>query len=297
MVVDLHLHTNCSDGKLSVTDTIKTAHEKGISILSITDHDSLTGIKKAIQISREYGITCFSGLELSCRNENNNISFPTDISIHILAYNINYENKLLISYLKHYHLQRSQILSALIEELTVNGFDAKYDDIYVIAGSQMRIQDIINHINSTFMCKEKKERFVKIANGYYTKLFMLDTPLLKAVKLIKDAGGIPVLAHAFFSYRDYDVIKNTEHNISMLLDYLCDIGISGIEVYYAKFTKQQICWLLKEAQNRKLIITAGSDFHGTPLRREMINYEIDNINDTIQMLLDVNRYSTVMPSA
>ena len=290
MVVDLHIHTNNSDGKLSVTDTIKIAAEHGINLLSITDHDSLGGVSKALHLARSHDITCISGLELSCRNENSEVPFPQDISVHILGYNIDYKDKAILSHLKKYHSRRKQVLTELIDELSESGFDAKYQDIYVIAGTQMRIQDVLNHINSSFMWKKKKDQLTEIANSYYGKLFALDTPLSDAIKLIKDAGGIPVLAHGFFSYRDYDIIKNTTTDLSALIDYLCELGIEGLEVYYSRFKQQQIDWMLNEAVKRNLIITAGSDFHGTPLRKNMINYEIGQLTDTINLLESVNRY-------
>jgi len=290
MIADLHLHTNCSDGKHSVVDTVKIAKEKGLSVLSITDHDSLEGVKDAIEISHSLGMNCISGLEMSCRNENKDVDFRQDTSIHILAYNIDYENTALKSYIKHYHLERKKILLSLIDELAESGLEEKYDDIFVIAGTQMRIQDIINHLNSSFLRKEKKEKLINIAEGYYNKLFALDAPLSEATKLIKDAGGFSVLAHAFFSYRDYDIITKTHHNVSDLLDYLCELGLDGLEVFYSRFSQKKTEWLLTEAKKRDLLVTAGSDFHGTPQRKDIINSEIAEIRETIHTLLNTNRY-------
>lgn len=290
MIVDLHLHTDCSDGKLSIEDTLKVAINNQISLISVTDHDSLSGLEKVISLSHSYGINCVSGIELSCRNDNIDIAFPQDISIHILGYNIDYDNKELNSYIKQYHLQRRQILSMLIKELSENGFDIKYENIFVIAGNQMRIQDIVNYINSSFISKKEKKYLMKIANTYYEKLFMIDTPLCDAIELIKGAGGIPVLAHAFFSYHDYDIVYNSKKDILVLLDYLCSLKISGLEVFYSRFNKLQIDFLLTEAKKRNLIVTAGSDFHGTPHRKDMINYEICTMQKTIEFLLKENRY-------
>lgn len=287
---DLHLHTNCSDGKLSVAETIKLAKENRIEFLSITDHDSVDGVKKAIQISQECSIECVSGVELSCRNESTNISFPQDISIHILAYNVDCDNKELRSYLRKYHSKRRIILSTLIQELTENGFDIKYKDISVIAGTQMRIQDIINHVNSSFMPKENKRKCIDIANSYYHRLFLLDSPLNDALSLIKQAGGLAVIAHAFYSYRDYDVIENSHGQVENLLDYLYELGIDGIEAYYLKFSHDQNQYLLNVALERNLLITAGSDFHGTPLRKDMLNYEIEPLRRTIKLMSDINKY-------
>ena len=290
MYADLHLHTNCSDGKYSVSDTIGIASEKGINILSITDHDSVAGVKEAILQSHTLGIDCISGLELSCRNENRRISFPDNISIHLLAYNIDYDNKQLVTYIKNYHSQRKAILLSLIKELTDEGFDVKFDDIYVISGTQMRIQDIINHINSSFACNKKRERFLSIANSYYRRLFCIDCTLENAIKLIKSAGGLPVLAHAFFSYKDYDVVENRQEDVYSLLNYLCELGIQGVEVFYSRFSNSQTQWLLQETKKRNLEVTVGSDFHGTSTRKLMMNYEIPETVNTIKRLLEIDRY-------
>lgn len=290
MYTDLHLHTNNSDGKLSVAETIAIAKKKGIKLLSITDHDTIDGIKQAIEISQENGLICISGLELSCRNANRNVPFPSDISIHILAYNIDYNNQFLQSYLEYYHLRRKEVLLSLIEQLNKHGVSINYDDIPAIARNQMRIQDIINYINAYFNCERSKDIFLKISQNYYQELFMQDCPLEDAIKLILSADGIPVLAHAFFSYRDYDVINNTQDEVSVLLSYLCDIGIKGIEVFYPKFTKSQTNWLLEVASAKNLMVTAGSDFHGTLLRKEMINYKIIELEKTMQTFCMLNKY-------
>lgn len=291
MFTDLHIHTKCSDGKFSIADTIQIAKDNNIKLLSVTDHDSVSGVSEAIQISQSYDMTCISGLELSCRNENSKILFPQDISIHILSYNFDYKSSFLLDYLKKYHFRRKQILLELIEELTNNGFEIKFEDISVIAGTQMRIQDIINHINSSFACKQRKKQLIEIADSFYPRLFLQDCTLNEAINIIKCSGGIPVLAHAFFSYRDYDIINNTQQDVSSLIDYLCDIGIEGIEVFYSRFNKSQVEWLLKKATSKNMMITAGSDFHGTPSRNTMINYEINQLNKTIKKLLVTNRYS------
>lgn len=290
MFTDLHLHTKYSDGKLSVNDTINIAKDKNIEMLSITDHDSVGGVKEAIDISRIFNITCISGMELSCRNENKKVLFPQDISIHLLSYNLDYENEFIKSYLKQYHFQRYKILLDLIKELSANDFDVKYEEIPVIAGSQMRVQDIINYINSSFCSKKKKDKLINIANGYYTNLFNEDCTLSNAIKIIKHAGGIPVLAHAFFSYKDYNVIKNDKDSVLSLIKYLYELGLEGIEVFYSKFDKMQTEWLLKIAKDNNLMITAGSDFHGTPLRKVMIDYDIGQLNGTIRKLQSINRY-------
>lgn len=290
MYVDLHLHTIHSDGKLQVKDTIDIASEKGIKLLSITDHDSVAGVQEAIEYSKSHGISCISGVELSCRNEMSILEFPQDVSIHILAYNIDYNCIELIDTFQRYHSVRKSILDGLIKELCSDDFDINYDDINIIAGKQMRIQDVINHINSCFMCNEKKKRYIEIAKSCYQKLFSQDNPLQNAINLIKASGGLSVLAHAFISYRDYDVEQNSFENVLNLLNYLCDMGLDGIEAFYPKHSNEQCIFLQEEAKKRNLFVTAGSDFHGTPLRKGMMDYEIKQMDKTVSLFKNINRY-------
>lgn len=290
MFVDLHMHTLYSDGKLPVKDTIDIAIQKNISLLSITDHDTVKGVKEAIEYSHQKGVTCISGVELSCRNDTQYLDFPQDISIHLLGYNIDYSSLELQTYLTKYHQQRRLILNELVLELAQNDLHINYEDIHVIAGKQMRIQDVKNHISSCFLSNTKKKFYISIANKYYTKLFFEDAPLQTAIDLIKKSGGLVVLAHAFFSYRDYDVELNSEKYVLNLLDYLCALGVDGIETYYPKFTIQQSQFLQNQAQKRNLIITAGSDFHGTSLRKDMMDFKIKQMSRTYKFFTEENRY-------
>ena len=291
MFTDLHIHTLHSDGKLGVKETIDIAHARNIKTLSITDHDSIAGVGEAIGYSKSLGISCISGIELSCRNELSCVAFPQDVSIHILAYNIDYNHEELFNTLNQYHAIRKQILRELLQHLIKNDLDINYEDIYIVAGNQMRIQDVVNHINSCFMSHDKKEQCIAIAEGYYPKLFFQDYSLQRALQLIKNAGGLSVLAHPFFSYRDYDIEQNSFQNVSNLLDCLCDMGLDGIEAFYPTFTIGQSNFLYEEARNRDLFLTAGSDFHGTALRKTMMDFKIEQIAETVSLLNDVNRYS------
>ena len=178
----------------------------------------------------------------------------------------------------------------MLHILVVNDLNINYKKIDVIAGKQMRVQDIINYISSHPICSKKKQLYINIAKRYYLKLLYEDCPLQMAIKLIKNSGGISVLAHPFFSYRDYDVEFNSRSSVINLLDYLCDLGLDGIEAFYPKNTNEQTNFLQNEAQKRKLFVTAGSDFHGTTLRQQMMDYNIADIEETTKYLLKVNHY-------
>lgn len=114
MYVDLHMHTNHSDGKLDVKETVNIAYNKNIGMISITDHDSIGGLKEAIEYSKSLHIKCISGIELSCRNDNLRLDFPQDVSVHILGYNIDYNCSSLVNHLnKHQNRREAIILNEL----------------------------------------------------------------------------------------------------------------------------------------------------------------------------------------
>lgn len=290
MYVDLHMHTKHSDGKLDVRETINTAYNKNIGMISITDHDSIGGVKEAIEYSKSLHIKCISGIELSCRNDNLMLDFPQDVSVHLLGYNIDYNCSSLVNHLSKYQKKREAIILKVLNELRNNDFDIKYDDIHIISGNQMRIQDIINHINHKNLDEIKKDKLLSIVRGYYFDLFSQDSSLEHAINLIKNSGGLSVLAHAFFSYRDYQVENNSQYHILNLLDYLYSIGLDGIEAFYPRYSQEQSVFLQTEAIKRGMFVTAGSDFHGTEKRKAMMNYDIKQIERTVCMFNEIGRY-------
>lgn len=284
MLVDLHVHTNQSDGKLSVEETMQIAYESKLDMLAITDHDSIFAIPKAQMIAKNLGIHLISGVELSCRNDNHNVNFPLDLSIHILGYNIKYKDAEFNRVLENYHFQRKKELSDLIKNLNKKGLEIEYDNIFVIAGTQMRIQDIVNHINTYSLDRKQKEKYISYAESYYQDVFRIDFEVHDAIQMIRELGGTAIWAHPFFSYKDYDIKINSKQKIDALLDRMCDLGLDGIETYYMRHSSEQVLYLEYQAKKRGLLSTAGSDFHGYPPRNRMLKQEIPEIQPFFERL-------------
>jgi len=284
LLVDLHIHTDNSDGKLSVDETMKVAHKNTLSVISITDHDSVSAIPRAKELALQYGIKFVPGIELSSRNGDERIDFPSDVSIHILGYNIRHEDIKLSKILEAYHNKRKAILYDLIRQLNNNGLELEYDDIFVIAGTQMRVQDVVNHINTYFLEHKQKECCLKIARSYYDEIFSVDFKVRDAIELIKYLGGVTVWAHPFSSYKDYEIRINDKEKILILLDKMCALGLDGIEAIYSQYTDDQISYLEKLAEKRGLFITIGSDFHGKPPRNKMCSFSTNKVNSFLQAI-------------
>ena len=284
LLVDFHIHTNYSDGKLSVDETMRVAYENKLSKIAITDHDSVLAIPRAQELALQYGIDFVPGIELSSRNDNGKINFPLDISIHILGYKINHKNTKLLEILKSYHSERKIILDNLIQKLNRNGLEIVYEDIYVIAGTQMRVQDIINHINTFFLDHKQKDYYISTAQSYYREISLIDFKVRDAIDLIKYSGGVSVWAHPFSSYKDYEIQLNSKEKILTILDKMCVLGLDGIEAMYLQYTDEQVTYLEKLAKERGLFITIGSDFHGKPPRNKMCSFETKKINPFLEAL-------------
>ncbi|MBN1326329.1 MAG: PHP domain-containing protein [Candidatus Cloacimonetes bacterium] len=255
---DLHVHTNYSDGLLSVKELLSLAQERDIGTLAITDHDTIDGFLEASGIASQYGIKLIPGVEIS--------SLYKGRDIHILAYNYDPCDKkvlnLLQSIQKGRFLRAKKILTKLLE------YDIKIDfnEVRKLTGKN----DLIGrpHIARVMVeqgfvhCKEEAFDYYigDRAPAYAAK--PAPSPK-KVIKTIKKAGGLAVLAHPH-------IIKNDEIVMEMI-----EMGIQGLEVYYAKVDRDTVNHYEQIACECNLLRTGGTDFHGGDLDHELFgNYEI-----------------------
>ena len=249
--IDLHVHSNYSDGELSPNELVKKAYKKNINVISITDHDTLDGVKN---INKEYDnlIRVIPGIELSCKTERG--------TMHMLGYNINIRDSELNLKLKEIKDRNINYIVMLLAQLKKDyGVMFSYDDIKKLVNSNHNINRVdvarlfvdngyVDSVQGAF-CKYLKEAYKKI--GGNSKGLEYD----KCIKLIKNSGGIPVLAHP----------KSLELNTSALYDLLMDMkkcGLVGIEAYHSSHSKGDISTYLELADSLDLLVSGGSDFHG-----------------------------------
>ena len=240
---DLHTHTNFSDGFYSPAELLKKAKKNGIGIISITDHDSVTGVKEARKISDRIGIEVIPGLEISTEIGSN--------EIHVLGYFINPDDKELERYLVFFREERFNRAIRIIEKLNILGIQLTMDDVLLQAKNSAIGRP---HIAQAMLSKGFIGSFYEAFNKYignngpaFEKKVHLSPQ--SACKIINDAGGLSFIAHPG---------KMPEH----LIKELIEAGIDGIEVIHPSHTANQTKYYRGIVNEYFLLESGGSDYHG-----------------------------------
>lgn len=249
--VDLHTHTIYSDGALTPKELLDLAKEKGLSTISITDHDTIDGIDEAIRYGKEIGIEVIPGLEISTDVEGS--------EIHLLGYFIDYKNAELKKYLKFFRSERTHRAKRIIKKLNSVGIKISLDDVKVIAnGSPLCRPHIAKAIYNS--------GYITNYNQAFTKYIGDDKPAFEkkihvspqsAIKIIKDSGGLSFIAHP--GHMDESILKT-----------LITLGIDGIEVIHSSHKRYQQKFYRGIVNQYCLLESGGSDFHGG-LRNDEVN--------------------------
>lgn len=262
-MIDLHMHTKHSDGTDNVIELLKKAEEKKLNYISITDHNTVDAydVLENINVSDYYSGKIIVGVELNTKVLN--------IPIEILGYNFDY--KLLKEKLPYIYIsaeERNKIeFSRLIEKCKKVGIEISDNDIANYDGKsftskyihQIITQDINNKkffdedtFNSSINFYRKY--MSNPACPFYVEMDDIVPDFETASNLIKECGGKVFLPH-MFEYKD---------NSNKILEFILDnYTIDGIECFYTTFSKEQSDFLLNICNEKKLLISGGSDYHGT----------------------------------
>jgi len=245
MFADLHTHTLASDGTLSSQELIEEAIEKGIEIISITDHDTVDGL---LNIKLMPDIFFIYGVEISAE-------YPR--TLHILGYGIDPNNEKLRGTLKELQEYRKKRNEIMVQKMNNIGFQITLEELLEEAGNEIVGRP---HFASLMVKKgyvsnyqEAFDKYLKKGAPIYVDKKRLSAE--QAIELINAAGGISVLAHPYQSEAEVGKLES-------LLEELIGYGLQGIEVFYSKHTKKQTELYLSLAKKYDLLITAGTDFHG-----------------------------------
>ncbi|MCR4615168.1 MAG: PHP domain-containing protein [Clostridiales bacterium] len=247
MAVDLHCHTRLSDGSLGIDDLIVLAKKRGLSAISITDHDCLAGTIRGKIIGERHGVSVIPGVELSCTDH------KTGRSVHLICYLCDYPDRLeglcrrnlmarkkASQYMMLKLAQRFPITPDLVIKCAT-GSTCVYKQHMVHALMECGLTDKIYGDSYEDLFKDKE-------NGVLVECTFPDPE--ETLEAIHEAGGIAVLAHPYL----YDSID--------VLNRLIPLGLDGIEVWHPSATDEQQRALQQIARRNSLIMTGGSDFHG-----------------------------------
>lgn len=245
-IVDLHIHSNASDGKHSPGEIVRKAASLGLKVISLSDHDTVDGIPEALATAAAFpGLKVIPGVEIS-----------TDVpqgEIHVLGYFINYANPDLLATLTRMRNSRVERARKMVAKLAGLGINIEWDRVQdIAAGSTLGRPHIAQamqekgYINSF---KEAFDRYIGHGGPAYVERDKMSPA--EAVQLIVRNGGLPVFAHPL-TFSGYE---------SMTLE-LIPLGLIGIEVYYKSSTPEEIQKIKILADKYGLIPTGGSDYHG-----------------------------------
>jgi len=248
MNADLHCHTKISDGSTGIDELIFLAKKKGISTISVTDHDTFAGSVRAKIFGKKHGIEVISGAEFSA------FDYKRKRNVHILCYMCDYIDRL-EGLCKKINEARKQATAVMLQKVI------RMYPIFpemIIRRAQGSINIFIPHIMHALIDAGYTKDFF---GSIYKKLFTFKTgfayvqpefpDVREVINRIHESGGLAVLAHAKL-FDSCDLLKE------LLEEDLLD----GIEVWHPLNSKDDEEFLINTAKEYNLIMTGGTDFHG-----------------------------------
>lgn len=274
--VDLHIHTNASDGKYTPAEIVLKAHNSGLEYIAITDHDSTDGIITAREAVRSIsGITVIQGVEI-------NTDIPSG-EVHILGYYIDIDNRELTITLERLRNSRKLRARKMVDKLNALGIGIDFERVQELAGTgsigRPHVAEAMLEKGYITELKEAFDKYIGRNGPAYAERDKI-TPA-EATGLILRAHGIPVLAHPF-------TCEDPERTTTELKS----AGLMGLEVYYSSYSPGQIQELLGIAKKYKLVSTGGSDYHGLDDAAELPLGTVDVPLECAQRLLEIHNDQT-----
>lgn len=243
---DLHTHTTCSDGKLHPFELLKKAETRSISVVSITDHDTMEAHRL---LRREGSLTTMMivpGIEVSCTENGRDI--------HILGYFLDPDNKELLNYEQHFRADRERRARRMIELLGTIGVTVSFDDVVDHAQSapigRPHVAAALVERGHVASIHEAFDRYLDTGKPAYAPRSPFS--IREAVDLIRRCGGVSCVAHPHRSFMDGTAFA-----------HLLASGIEGVEVYHPSHWPSTRNHYHASASAHDLIISGGSDFHGS----------------------------------
>lgn len=247
--VDLHVHSNASDGTLTPSEVVHLALQKNLAAIALSDHDTVKGVPEAISAAEGTTLEVVPATELSCYYQN--------VEIHILGLFVDYKDadfQAKLEELEQERMQRNLDMIALFQRdnisITLEELQAGNPKSVITRAHFARV------LVEKGYCKDKNaafDRYVGVGCPYYLPKPQI-TPEL-SLPLITKAGGIPILAHPMLYKLGYRQVEE-------LIQYLIPLGLKGIEAYHSSNNISQSDKLRSLALKYHLVVSGGSDFHG-----------------------------------
>jgi predicted metal-dependent phosphoesterase TrpH len=262
-VIDLHTHSTASDGIYTPTELLQQAHTIGLHVLALTDHDTTNGLDEASATAQHLGIDFIPGIEIN-----------TDVGsdeIHVLGYYLEYQRpdfQHVLQILRDARVHRGQ---RMVELLNEQGVAVSWERVREIAQGSVGRPHVAKALMEAGAVQSISEAFDKyIGKGCPAYVPRYRLAPIDAIRLIRSANGLPVMAHPI-GLPGLDELRKW-------LPELVEAGLVGLETYYGPYTEEEELQLRALADHYHLIPTGGTDFHGpgihpTPLGGRFVPFE------------------------
>ena len=248
-MIDLHFHSTFSDGSDTPATLVATGARLGLRALALTDHDTVAGADEFLEACRRHRITGFSGVEISAE-------VPSG-TLHILGYGVDPGHAELLRSLGQIQDGRAWRNEQILARLNALGMKLAWEEVAALAGEDVvgrphfaRAMVARGYVSNT---QEAFDRCLAKGQPAYVDRFRLEPEA--GIRLIREAGGLPVLAHAFTWEPDVAAL-------AAKLFTLKGFGLGGLEVYYPEHGFERTIAYLRLAKTLELVATGGTDYHG-----------------------------------
>ncbi len=244
-MIDLHSHTTASDGQHSPEELLALASAAGVTVLAVTDHDTVAGLAAATAAAKARGMELVPGIELS--------SFVLGKEAHILGHFLRPEDPDVARFADMLRIEREQRMQQMVEKLRALGFPVRMEDVYAIAKdghlARPHLARVMVEKGWCVDTKDAFDRFLGDGRPAWVDRYRLDGA--DAIRLIRNASGTATLAH-----------PGTSKMNKAEIQWLAKAGLGGLEVYHSDHNPSVREKYLALAREFELVPTSGSDFHG-----------------------------------
>lgn len=240
--IDLHTHSDFSDGTCSPEEVVHAALKAGVKIFALTDHDSTDGVSRAQTVCQEHNLRCVTGVEISTREHD---------QLHFTGYNIDLQNADFQAFLANNRKNRLDRIRKIITNLQQAGIDITEDDVFKRAANVVSRAHVADALKAKGVASSRQDAFRRyLTPGLPGYVPAAGVTALEAIRHIKKAGGIAVIAHPGISSSVWNFPAWVE------------AGLDGVEVFYPAHSQALKHDLLGIVRRYGLLCTAGSDYHG-----------------------------------
>ena len=254
-MIDLHLHTTASDGRLTAAELVARAAAAGITVMSVTDHDTVAAVEEATRLAAPFAIRVVPGIEITAVHGGRDF--------HVLAYFVDHLSPSLAAFLQRQRAQRVDRVREIAARLAALGMPVNTDDILAQAAAtpgtsvgRPLVAKALKAAGYVASIDEAFERFLGPGRpGFVPRT---GSPPAEVVEIIHDSGGLASMAHPGVTRKDEMIAP------------LVEAGLDALEVFHSDHSPEARAMYRETARRMGLAITGGSDFHGYGATRDTL---------------------------